>query len=221
MVWYWGLRSPFWAFYGDTIFESGMPMEASATSGFPSLYYRDSVTIALDQGTQFASTLPPLVKDSLGVWLADNRCGNYMGKQRWREAMVMDLGRGGLFFPNLWGDLYRFDDADVDFLARISSLSRAGEPMFRHRLNILGDPLRNEVYGYANGQGGRAFVFLNNAHFAAREVAAPPRRPRRPGPAARPTGGDRLALSRSQPAAEAEWLRLSGRRHLPHLVASV
>ena len=129
--------------YGDTIFESGMPMEASATSGFPSLYYRDSVTIALDQGTQFASTLPPLVKDSLGVWLADNRCGNYMGKQRWREAMVMDLGRGGLFFPNLWGDLYRFDDADVDFLARISSLSRAGEPMFRHRLNILGDPLRN------------------------------------------------------------------------------
>jgi len=47
VMWYWGISSPFWALYGDTIFESGLPMEGSATSAFPTLYYRDSVTIRL------------------------------------------------------------------------------------------------------------------------------------------------------------------------------
>jgi hypothetical protein len=87
VMWYWGLNSPFWALYGDMIFESGLTMEGSATSAFPALYYRDSVTIAQDQNAQFARTIPPLVKDSLGVWLADTRWGNYMGKDRWREGL--------------------------------------------------------------------------------------------------------------------------------------
>ena len=78
-------------------------MEGSATSVFPTLYYRDSVTLAQDQSAQFARNIPPLVKDSLGVWLADNRWGNFMGKERWREALVMDLGRGNLLCPQSLG----------------------------------------------------------------------------------------------------------------------
>ena len=30
------------------------------------------------------------------MWIAEDRWGNYMGKQRWREALVMDLARGNL-----------------------------------------------------------------------------------------------------------------------------
>ena len=63
-----------------------------------------------------------------------------MGKERWREALVMDLGRGSLLFPNLWGDLYQLNDDDVDFLAALSTLAKQNESLFLHRRNILGDP---------------------------------------------------------------------------------
>jgi hypothetical protein len=173
ILWYWGAGSPFWALYGDMVFESGLEMEGSGTSRFPALYYRDSVTLAQDQNAQFASTIPPAVKDSLGVWLADTRWGNFMGKERWRPALVMDLGRGSLLFPNLWGDLYQLSDQDVDFLARVSALAKKNESLFLHRRNILGDPARNEVYGYAYGRKAHGFIFLNNDYFAARRVELP------------------------------------------------
>lgn len=170
IMWYWGVGSPFWALYGDMVFESGLEMEGSGTSAFPALYYRDSVTLAQDQNAQFATTIPPMDKDSLGVWLSHSRWGNFMAKERWREALVMDLGRGNMFFPNLWGDLYEFDDDDVKFLSRMSATARENESMFLHRKNILGDPARNQPYGYAYGHGQHAFLFMNNDHFASRRV---------------------------------------------------
>jgi hypothetical protein len=170
VMWYWGVRSPFFALYGDSIFESGLFMEGSGTSWFPTLYYRDSVTLNLDQSTQFARTIPPINKDSLGVWLADIRWGNFMGNERWREAMIMDLGRGNLLFPQIWGDPYLLDDGDIAFLSDIQALVKKNEAVFLRRRNILGDPWRNEVYGYSNIQGARGFLFINNAHFAARKA---------------------------------------------------
>lgn len=170
IMWYWGLRSPFWALYGDSIFESGLHMEGSGTSSFPALYYRDSVTLAQDQNAQSAKTIPPIVKDSLGVWLSDTRWGNFMGKERWREALVMDLGRGNLLFPNIWGNIYHLTDEDVGFLARMSALVRKNETLFQRRRNILGDPWKNEVYGYAFVEGARGFLIMNNAYFLARKV---------------------------------------------------
>ncbi len=38
------------------------------------------------------------------------------------------------------------------------------------RRDIAGDPLRNEVYGYAHCEGRRGFVFLNNDYFESRRV---------------------------------------------------
>ena len=171
IMWYWGLRSPFWALYGDSIFESGLHMEGSGTSSSPALYYRDSVTLAQDQNAQFAKTIPPIVKDSLGVWLADTRWGNYMGKERWKESLIMDLGRGNMLFPNIWGNLYHLTDDEVDFLAWISSIAKKNQSLFLKRHNILGDPWKNEVYGYAYFLGDRGFIFINNAHFASRKVS--------------------------------------------------
>ncbi|HXW13100.1 MAG TPA: hypothetical protein VEN79_01195, partial [Terriglobia bacterium] len=170
VMWYWGVRSPFFALHGDSVFESGLFMEGSATSWFPALYYRDSVTLNLDQSTQFAKTLPPINKDSLGIWLADIRWGNFMGNERWKESMVMDMGRGSLLLPQIWGDLNLLDDQELDFLMEIDSLVKKNESLFLRRRNILGDPWKNEVYGYANVHGSRGFLFINNVHFAARKA---------------------------------------------------
>jgi hypothetical protein len=170
IMWYWGLKSPFWAMYGDLVFESGLQMEGSATSVYPTLYYRDSVTLAQDQNAQFAKNIPPIVKDSLGVWLADNRWGNFMGKERWREALVMDLGRGDMFFPNIWGNAYHLTDDDVEFMGRMTAVEKENAPLFLERKNILGDPMRNEVYGYAHCKGDRGYLFLSNDSFVSRRA---------------------------------------------------
>lgn len=170
IMWYWGLRSPFWALHGDTIFESGLFMEGSGTSSTPTLHYRDSVTLAQDQNAVHARTIPPIVKDSLGVWLADTRWGNYLGRERWREALVMDLGRGNLLFPNLWGDVYLLEDDDVAFLADLQRFARRNEALLLGPRTVIGGPLRAEAYGYAYVGDGRAIVFLNNPGFAPRRV---------------------------------------------------
>jgi hypothetical protein len=169
-MWYWGCKSPFWALHGDSVFDSGLFMEGAGTSASPTLYFRDSVTVAQDYTAQYAKTVPPFIKDSLGIWLADNRWGNFMARERWREALVMDLGRGSLLFPNLWGDLYYLNDQDVAFLARLTSLARKNEQLFLHRRNVLGKPELGELYGYAHCQGAHGFLFLNNAHFDARKA---------------------------------------------------
>ncbi len=171
IMWYWGLSSPFWALHGDAVFESGLMMEGSGTSSTPTLYYRDSVTLAQDQNACNAKTIPPLLKDSLGVWLADTRWGNFMGMERWRETLVMDLGRGSRLFPNIWGNLYHLTDDDVKFLAWIEALAKKNASFFQNRRLLGGDPFRNEVYGYAHGRGSRGFLFLNNAHFESRRIA--------------------------------------------------
>ncbi len=170
IMWYWGLRSPFWALHGDAIFESGLFMEGSGTSNIPTLYYRDSVTLAQDQNAHHARTIPPRLKDSLGVWLSDTRWGNFMGPERWRESLVMDLGRGSRLFPNLWGNLRHLDDDDVSFLAWIAQFARKNSDLFARRRPVGGDPFSSEPYGYAYGRGAHGLVFLNNAHFAARPV---------------------------------------------------
>jgi hypothetical protein len=170
IMWYWGLRSPFWALHGDAIFESGLFMEGSGTSSVPTLHYRDSVTLAQDQNARHALNIPPRLKDSLGVWLSDTRWGNFMGAERWRETLVMDLGRGSRLFPNLWGNLRHLTDDDVTFLAWITAFARKNAALFAHRRVVGGDPFRNEVHGYAHSRGARGLIFLNNSHFTSRPV---------------------------------------------------
>jgi hypothetical protein len=172
-MWYWGTRSPFWLLYGDSIFEKRITLEAASTGDSPGLFFRDAVTLALDQGNQFAEFIPPMCKDSLGVWITDTWWGNCMGKERWREALVMDLGRGNLLFPQLWGDLYSFSDHDVTFLAWLQKLAKQNEAILHRQKRILGDPWKNEVYGYAYFQGARGLVFMNNVDFEARRVRLP------------------------------------------------
>jgi len=170
IMWYWGIRSPFFALHGDSIFESRIAMEAASTGDFPALYFRDAVTLALDQGGSFNDLIPPMNKDSLGIWLTDTPWGNAMRKERWREALVMDLARGNLLFPQFWGELRWFTDDDVDFLARLQKLAKQNEDLFYKRHTILGDPWNNEVYGYSYFTGAHGFIFMNNVSFESRPV---------------------------------------------------
>ncbi|MFI5356530.1 MAG: hypothetical protein ACHQ4G_04265 [Opitutales bacterium] len=173
VMWYWGLRSPFWALHGDAIFESGLQMEGSGTSNVPTLYYRDSVTLAQDQNAQVARNIPPRLKDSLGVWLSNSRWGNFMGAERWRESLVMDLGRGSRLFPNIWSNLRELSDDDQRFLGWITTFARRHARLFRHRHLLGGDPFHNDVYGYAYGRGPQGLLFAYNDHFAARRLCIP------------------------------------------------
>ena len=170
IMWYWGVRSPFFLLYGDSIFEKRITLEAASTGDHPALFFRDAVTLALDQGTQFAEFIPPMCRDSLGIWITETRWGNSMRKERWQEAAVMDLGRGSLLFPQIWGDLTLFDDQDVEFLAWIQKFAKQNEGILERCMPILGDPWKNEMYGYSHCQGGRGLLFMNNAEFAARKV---------------------------------------------------
>ncbi len=173
VTWYWGAGSPFWALHGDVIAESGLFMEGSGTSWVPTLYYRDSVTLSIDQNTQFASLVPPLNKDSLGVWLSQIRWANFQGKERWREAVIMDFGRGSMLFPQLWGDPNLLGEDDIRFLAGILSLAREHEKVFLRQRKMFGDAWKNQPYGYSFFDGAHGFLFCNNAHFASRKLRLP------------------------------------------------
>src|ERR1019366_4902476 len=101
---YWGYRSPWWLLHADTLFESGLAMEASSPGPSPMLHARDSVTVGLDQGQWYSVDVPWLGKDSLGVWLSDWSWNSSIGKERWQEGMVMDLCRGSLL-AQPWSDV--------------------------------------------------------------------------------------------------------------------
>jgi hypothetical protein len=168
IMWYGVGRSPFLLLYGNSMWENGLAWEAATTGDFPVLFFRDGVNLALDQSNQFSQLVPPLNRDSFGTWIAETGWGNFMKKERWRPSLIMDLARGSLFFPQLWGNLDLFDNGDVEFLVRINRLVRENERLFLNRKVILGDPWKNEPYGYAYFQGTHGFIFMNNVDFQAR-----------------------------------------------------
>jgi hypothetical protein len=170
IMWYGGIKSPFFLLHGDSMFQQRVALEAASTGDYPALFFRDATTLAVDQSSQFSEFVPPMSKDSLGIWITDTWWGNSMKKDRWREAAVMDLGRGSLLFPQLWGNLSSFDDEDVTFLARIQKLAKQNETILYRQRRILGDPWKNEVYGYAYFEDGHGLIFMNNMNFEARPV---------------------------------------------------
>ena len=83
-------------------------------------------------------------KDSLGIWLSQIRWANFMGKERWREVLIMDFGPGSMVFPQLLGDPNVLNNDDVRFLARIIGLARDHETVFLTERHTFGDSWANE-----------------------------------------------------------------------------
>lgn len=165
LILYWGLRSPWWLLYGDTLFEAGLFIEAATPRSTPALYARDSVTIGLDQAQRWCEDLPPLGKDSLGVWLSDWGWNSSVGKERWQEGFVMDMCRGSLL-AQPWADENWLTPREREQMSDFIALLRERSDCFRNPRFVLGDPWKEEPYGYCCTNGERAFVAINNASWA-------------------------------------------------------
>ncbi len=158
---YWGYRSPWWLLHGDVLFEPGLNIEAASPSGTPTLYVRDGVTVGLDQAQWWCEDIPPIGKDSLGVWLSNWPWNSCIGAERWQEGFVMDLCRGSLL-AQPWSDRDFLDTPGRRQMAEFIALLRAQPACFGAMRFILGNPWKSEPYGYCGTDGTRAFVALNN-----------------------------------------------------------
>jgi len=158
---YWGYRSPWWLLHADTLFESGLLMEASSPESFPTLHARDSVTQALDQAQWYCVDVPRLGKDSLGVWLSDWEWNCSIGSERWQEGFVMDMCRGSLL-AQPWSDASWLSPPQRQQMADFIALLKERADCFSNPRFIVGNPWKNEPYGYVCSNGKRAFIALNN-----------------------------------------------------------
>jgi hypothetical protein len=158
---YWGYRSPWWLLHADTLFESGLLMEAAHPGQAPTLYLRDSTIQAVDQGLFWCRDIPSLAKDSLGVWMSDWAWNSSIGRERWLEAMVMDMGRGNLLIQP-WSDHEWLSAAEWEQMAQLIAIHKEHADCFLNSKPILGNPWNNEAYGYCCSNGERAFLALNN-----------------------------------------------------------
>ncbi len=162
---YWGYSSPWWLLHGDTLFESGIGSEAATPSSLPAPFARDSVTHRLDQGQWHAlnvRSLPALGKDSLGIWLSDWPWNSQIGKERWEGGFVMDICRGSLL-AQPWSDTPWLSPPERKQMATFIALLKARPECFGNPSFILGNPWKDEPYGYCCTDGKRAFLALHNA----------------------------------------------------------
>ncbi|MCA9424671.1 MAG: hypothetical protein KC994_06330 [Candidatus Omnitrophica bacterium] len=158
---YWGHRSPWWLLHADTLFDSGVGIEAAHPSDLPAPYARDSVTQKLDQAQEYAKDIPKLGKDSLGVWLSDWGWNSSIGKERWQEAFVMDICRGSLL-AQPWSDTDWLSTPERRQIGEFISLLKARPDCFGNPNSILGNPEEEGPYGYSCTNGERAFLAINN-----------------------------------------------------------
>ena len=167
---YWGYRSPWWLLHADTLFDSGIGIEAASPSDQPAPYVRDSVTQKLDQAQWTANqNVPPLGKDSLGVWLSNWAWNSQVGKERWESGVVMDLCRGSLLLQP-WSDTPWLSPPErrqmAQFIARAEGPAGLLPQLAIHcRRSANGEP-----YGYCCSDGKRAFLALNNCCWYDRPV---------------------------------------------------
>jgi hypothetical protein len=169
LILYWGYRSPWWLLHGDTLFDSGIGIEAASPSSQPAPYARDSVTQKLDQAQRHSCDVPALGKDSLGVWLSSWAWNSCIGKERWQEGFVMDIARGSLM-AQIWADNNWLSPPEWQQLDDFIALLRAQPSCFGNPRFILGNPMNDEPYGYCCTDGRRAFLAIDNCTWQDRSL---------------------------------------------------
>lgn len=158
---YWRHLSPWWLQYADTVFDVGMHMEGASFSPYPAPRARDSVTRRLDRGRWMLKDWPALGWDTLGIWLSDWPWNSHIGKEAWQSGMVMDISRGHLL-AQLWSDTPYLSPDERRQMADFIALLKAQSDCFRNSRFIIGNPWKDEPYGYCCTNGKRAFLAINN-----------------------------------------------------------
>jgi hypothetical protein len=169
LILYWGYRSPWWLLHGDTIFDSGLGIEGASPSSLPSPYARDSVTQKLDQAHWHSKDVPMLGKDSLGIFMSNWGWNSSIGKERWQEGYVMDICRGSML-AQLWADYDWLSPPEWIQLADLTALLKAAPKCFGNPRFILGNPIKDEPYGYCCTDGCRAFLAIDNCTWQDRSL---------------------------------------------------
>ncbi len=164
---YWGHDSPWWLSYLDTAGYHGLTWEIACASMYPTLYLRDSVRLAWDQGQQYRNDMPPLGRYAEGIWTGTGWAT--LGTSRWIQDAMVDLCRGPAFL-HLWTDVRRWTPVEADRFARLARILKAYPDCFLNSRLIIGDPWKGEPYGYACSDGERAFLVVNNPAFTDRRV---------------------------------------------------
>jgi hypothetical protein len=174
VVWYWGFQSPLWLQHGDVMFDKSLKLEAASPASRPARSWRAAVGVTADQAIAHAPLIPLALQDSLGVWIGNVPWANFMGRDDWRSAFLLDLARGSTLL-SLWGDLTLFDDDDVRFLAAALELARLTRETFDGTRRVGGDPWRFEPYGYVQPTSdGRHVVTLVNPSFEPQMIRLAP-----------------------------------------------
>jgi hypothetical protein len=158
---YWRYQSPWWLEHADTLFDIGTKIEAASFAPWPTFRARDSVTRRLDEARWMVKDLPITGWDPLGVWLSDWPWNSCVGKEAWQTGMVMDLCRGHLL-AQLWSDTPVLTPPERAQAAEFIALLKARPECFAKSRFILGNPWKNEPYGYCCSDGRRAFIAVNN-----------------------------------------------------------
>ncbi|MBM3891216.1 MAG: hypothetical protein FJ388_19060, partial [Verrucomicrobia bacterium] len=158
---YWHYLSPWWLQYADTVYDIGMHMEGASFSRYPALRARDSVTRRLDSGRWMLKDWPALGWDTLGIWLSDWPWNSRIGKEAWQGGVIMDISRGHLM-AQIWSDTPYLSPDERRQMADFIALLKAQPECFRNPRFILGNPWKDESYGYCCTDGKRAFLAINN-----------------------------------------------------------
>ena len=147
VIWYWGLRSPWWLLHGDVIFDKGIKLEAASPASIPVYGLRQAISLNTDQAVRHERLVPLSLMDSLGTWLGNVSWANRIGTEWWREALLLDLARGSSIFQ-VWGDVSLLDDDDRTFLGDVLRFAADQGDAFHGVREVGGDPWLAEAYGY-------------------------------------------------------------------------
>ncbi len=158
---YWRYQSPWWLEHADTLFDVGTKIEAASFAPWPTFRARDSVTRRLDEARWMVKDIPTVGWDPLGIWLSDWPWNSCIGKEAWQTGMVMDLCRGHLL-AQIWSDAPVLTPPERAQAAEFIGLLKARPECFGNSRFILGNPWKNEPYGYCCSDGRRAFLAINN-----------------------------------------------------------
>ncbi|MFD0713437.1 hypothetical protein [Paenibacillus sp. GCM10027626] len=150
--------SPWWTLYVDYIY-CGDPRP----SELPALRLRDSIHSYTDAMIkQFTDAwVPYSAIDDHGIMIGNTGTIYRIGKEGWRNDWVLSFSRGNRK-KHLYGDLTSLDENDYIFLRQAWLLADRAEEAGYTTAMVLGSPLKEQLYGYVNGNRKEGFITIFN-----------------------------------------------------------